>query len=144
MRRSLRFKLVGVVAIVLAGTVFAAAASVVVAGAARNDVSAVDGTYLPATRVVGELRVAVANYHDAQLAYLMAQDQNTRTAAAADLTRHRGQAGDAFDGLTALALTPAVHTKVATAKAGWLAYLADTANLTTTSGTAELIALQSG
>jgi methyl-accepting chemotaxis protein len=143
MRRSLRFKLVGVVAIVLAGTVFAAAVSVVAAGAARNDVSSVGGTYLPATRVVGNLRVAVANYHDAQLAYLMAQDQKTRTEAAADLAKHRGQASDAFARLTALALTPDAQAKAATAKAGWLAYLADTANLTTTSGTAELIAIQS-
>jgi methyl-accepting chemotaxis protein len=144
MRRSLRFKLVGVVAIVLAGTLFAALVSVVAAGAARNDVSSVGGTYLPATRVVGDLRVAVANYHDSQLAYLMAQDQKTRTAAAADLTKHRGQVGDAFAALTALALTPDGQAKAATARAGWVAYLADTANLTTTSGTAELIAMQSG
>jgi methyl-accepting chemotaxis protein len=144
MRRSLRFKLVGVVAIVLAGTAFAAAVSVVAAGAARNDVSSVDGTYLPATRVVGDLRVAVANYHDAQLAYLIAQDPATRAAAMSDLTKHRGQAGDAFDGLAALAMTPDAQTKAATSKAQWLAYLAATANLTTTSGTAELTALQTG
>jgi len=74
MRRSLRFKLVGVFAIVIGIMAFAAAATVLCAGAARTDVTAVNSTYLPATRAVGDLHTAVAQYHGDQLAYLAAED----------------------------------------------------------------------
>jgi hypothetical protein len=144
MRRSLRFKLVGVVAIVLAGTVSPRPNLGRGPEPPETTCPRLTGPTCPrrawsetcAWR--GQLpRCSARLSHGAGPEH---QDGD----AAADLTRHRGQVGDAFDGLTALALTPDVAGQSRDRKAGWLAYLADTANLTTTSGTAELIALQSG
>ena len=144
MRSSLRFKLVGVVAIVLAGMALAAGASVVATGTARGDVAAVNTTYMPATRLIGDLHLGVAEYNRDQLTYAAAQDAAARTSATAAMTKHQGEVGDSFDSLAALALTPNARALFSAAKADWQAYLAATATLTTAGTGTEMATLQSG
>jgi len=144
MRRSLRFKLVSVVAIVLADMTLAAAICFVAAGAAHADVSAVNGTYMPATRAIGDLHLGLAEYNRDQFTYLAATDETARSAALAAMTKHKSEVTDAFDGLAAVALSSDAQAKLATARAGWDAYLTATANLTTAGKTAELTSLLSG
>ena len=144
MRRSLRFKLVSVVAIVLADMTLAAAICFVAAGAAHADVSAVNGTYMPATRAIGDLHLGLAEYNRDQFTYLAATDETARSAALAAMTKHKSEVTDAFDGLAAVTLSSDAQAKLATARAGWDAYVTATANLTTAGKAAELAALLSG
>ena len=131
MRRSLRFKLLGVVAVVLAGMTMAAALCVIATTGAQGDVSSLDGISMPATRLVGDLHLGVAEFNRDQLAYLAASDATGEAAAKAAMTQHQGEVADAFAGLAALSLTPTEHALYVTAQADWRAYLAATANLTT-------------
>jgi methyl-accepting chemotaxis protein len=144
MGRSLRFKLVGVVAIVLGIMALATAVAFVAAGAARNDVASVNGTYVPATRAIGDLHLGVAEYNRDQFAYLAATDETARSAALAAITKHTSEVNDAFDGLTNVALGSDLRVRLLTAKADWDGYVDETANLNTAGRTAELAALQSG
>ena len=144
MRRSLRFKLIGVVAIVLAGMVLAAGISIVEAGAARNDVASVGTTYLPATRLIGDLHLGVTEYNRDQLTYLSAVDTTAQAMAKSEIARHQGEVNDSFDQLGALTLSPDSQAMFATVKADWQAYQAATATLTTSDKTAALTNLQSG
>ena len=144
MRRSLRFKLVGVVAIVLAITALATAVACLAAGAARSDVVSVNGTYMPATRAIGDLHLGLAEYNRDQFTYLAATDETARSAALAAMTKHKSEVTDAFDGLAAVTLSSDAQAKLATARAGWDAYVTATANLTTAGKAAELAALLSG
>ncbi len=144
MRRSLRLKLVGVVAVVLVGMVAAAALAVDVAGVARGDVASVDATYLPATRAVGDLRTAVAAYHGDQLAYLAAQDPTDQSTAASIVAKQLGDVGAALDGLAAVNLGTTELAQYQSVKADWQAYLAATAELTTGSQSFEIVAMSSG
>jgi methyl-accepting chemotaxis protein len=144
MRRSLRFKLVGVVAIVLGTMAVAASAAVVVAGAARNDVVAINGTYMPATRLIGDLHLGAAEYHSDQLAYLAAQDAAARTTASTLIAKHAGAVSVSLGAIAALPLNAAEQAGWATAKAAWEAYLTSTANLTTGDTASELAALSAG
>jgi methyl-accepting chemotaxis protein len=144
MGRSLRFKLVGVVAIVLGIMALVTAVAFVAAGAARNDVASVNGTYVPATRAIGDLHLGVAEYNRDQFAYLAATDETARSAALAAITKHTSEVNDAFDGLTNVALGSDLRVRLSTAKADWDGYVDETANLNTAGRTAELAALQSG
>ena len=144
MGRSLRFKLVGVVAIVLGIMALVTAVAFVAAGAARNDVASVNGTYVPATRAIGDLHLGVAEYNRDQFAYLAATDETARSAALAAITKHTSEVNDAFDGLTNVALGSDLRVRLLTAKADWDGYVDETANLNTAGRTAELAALQSG
>jgi methyl-accepting chemotaxis protein len=144
MRRSLRFKIIGVVGIVLAGMVLAVAATIMAAGAAKSDVASVDSTYLPATGLIGDLHLAVAEYNRDQLSYLAAPGQTTQAAAAASMAKHKGEVADSFDALAGLTLPADSKTAYDTAKADWDAYLVATASLSTADKSTELAALQSG
>jgi methyl-accepting chemotaxis protein len=144
MRRSLRFKLVGVFAIVIGIMAFAAAATVLCAGAARTDVTAVNSTYLPATRAVGDLHTAVAQYHGDQLAYLAAEDPTFQSQAASRTAKDQSEAGGALDTLAALTLSQDEHARYMTVKVDWQAYLAVTADLATADKSFELVAFVDG
>ena len=144
MRRSLRFKLVGVVAIVLAGMVSSAAIAVVIARAAQSNVASVDTTYLPATSAAGHLHTAVAEYYSKQLAYLGAIDPTAKSVAESAVKAYQGEVTDAFNGVAALTPGPDEQASYATAKADWQMYLGLTANLTTADNAAEMAALVSG
>jgi methyl-accepting chemotaxis protein len=144
MRRSLRFKLAGVVAIVLAAMVVAAALSVVAAGAANGDVTTISNTYLPAVNGAGHLHTAVAEYYSEQLAYVSATDSAGKSSLASAVTAYQGEVNSAFDSLAALSLAPDEQASYATAKADWEAYLAAAANLTTADSASEMADLVTG
>ena len=144
MRRSLRFKLVGVFAIVIGIMALAAVAAVVCAGDARRDVTSVNSTYLPATRAVGDLHTAVANYHGDQLSYLAADDQTFQSEAASRMAKDQGEASDALASLAALTLGPGERARYATVKADWQAYLGVTGDLATADKSSELVAFVDG
>jgi methyl-accepting chemotaxis protein len=144
MRRSLRFKLVGVFAIVIGIMAVAAVAAVVCAGDARRDVTSVNSTYLPATRAVGDLHTAVANYHGDQLTYLAADDQTFQSEAASRMAKDQGEASDALASLAALTLSPGERARYATVKADWQAYLGVTGDLATADKSSELVAFVDG
>jgi methyl-accepting chemotaxis protein len=143
MRRSIRFKLVGVVALVLAGMVLAASVAALAAGAARGSVATVDGVYLPASQLTGDLHLAQAEVHQDQLAYLTATDTAIQSTFATDLTKHEAEVSDAIDGLSALALSPDVRARLETVKQDWQDSLAASATLTTGAKADELASLQS-
>jgi methyl-accepting chemotaxis protein len=144
MGRSLRFKLVGVVAVVLTCTVLAAAVSVVAAAAARSDVASVESTYMPATRLVGDLHLAAAEYRTDQLAYLAAADQASQSEETAAMAAAQGEVRAALDSLAGLAISADAQRKRGAVQADWQAYLAATAGLASTKKASELTALQSG
>jgi methyl-accepting chemotaxis protein len=144
MRRSLKFKLVGVVGVVLAAMVVAATFCALAAGAAGSDVSRMGGTYLPAIGMAGNLHMSAAEYHADQLAFLSAADKTAQAAASAAMAKHLGEVNDAFTGLAAVGLDTGLQAKVAAAKADWTAYLTATAGLTTAGSATELATLQSG
>jgi methyl-accepting chemotaxis protein len=144
MRRSLRFKLVGVVAIVLATMAIAATVAIAAAGAAKTDVGAVDGTYMPATRLIGDLHLAVAEYHSDQIAFLAAQTQSAHFASAALMSKHSGEVAVAFEGIGAVDLSAEQKTSLGAVTAAWNAYKAATTNLTTGDAMTELASLQTG
>ncbi len=144
MRRSLRVKLIAVVAIVLVSTGLAATIAAVVANTARGDVAAVGGTYLPATRTVGDLHLAAAEFNRDQFTYVASAFESGKSEAATAMDQHKGEIERAFDSLAAATLTPDAAAKYTAAKADWDAYVSATANLKTAGDAAELNALQSG
>jgi methyl-accepting chemotaxis protein len=143
MRRSLRFKIVGMVAIALAGMVLAASISALAAGDARSRVSTVDSVYLPATQLAGDLHLATTEVGQEQLQYLTSADAATQSSASAALTQHIGEVAAAVDSLDALPVSPDSQALLAAAKKDWQDYLAATASLTTGTKADELATLQS-
>jgi methyl-accepting chemotaxis protein len=128
----------------MVGMALSAGVAVVAAGAARGDVVSVNSTYMPATRLLGDLHLSVAEYSRDQLTFLASQDATTRASAMSAMTKHQGEVADSFDGLAALGLTGDAQTLLATAKADWQAYVAATATLATADKVAELAVLQTG
>jgi methyl-accepting chemotaxis protein len=133
-----------VVAIVLAGMAMVSGISIVATGATRSDVASVGTTYMPATRLVGDLHLGVAEYNRDQLTYLAAADAAAQATAQSEMTRHEGEVTASFVQLGALTLSPDSQAKYATVKADWQAYLAATATLTTADKAASATNLQSG
>jgi len=144
MRRSLRVRLLGVVAIVLVNTAVAATIAVAVAGAARSDAISVHSKYMPAIDQIGRLRLGISEYRSEQLDYVAATSQTARASATAAMAEHQGEVGAALDGLAALKLDTEEQARYATVEADWQAYLAATENLTTASQAAALATLQTG
>ena len=89
MRRSLRFKLLSTFGLVFAAMTAAAVLTVAVGGIARTDVATMDGKYVPAARLVGELHLAAAEVNADQSAYLLAENPSALAAASASLDPKR-------------------------------------------------------
>jgi len=104
----------------------------------------VNSTYLPATRAVGDLHTAVAQYHGDQLAYLAAEDPTFQSQAASRTAKDQSEAGGALDTLAALTLSQDEHARYMTVKVDWQAYLAVTADLATADKSFELVAFVDG
>ena len=144
MGRSIRFKLFGEFAALIAIAGLASALAVAGAIAARGNVTAVDGTYLPATRDLGDLHTAVAEFHADQLTFLSAVGKTAETTALSEMTRHQGEVQDTLDALGGLPIGQDGKSQYAIVAADWQAYLAATADLATVEKSAELSAFASG
>jgi methyl-accepting chemotaxis protein len=131
MRRSLRFKLLATFGLVFMVVAVAGGVAVAFAASARSDVASVDGSDLPATRVIGELHLGLVEYQRDLQTYLLAADADGRAAAVTALAKHRGEVNDSLDELAALPLTEAQQADYKATVAGWDTYQTQTAAITT-------------
>ena len=144
MGRSLRFKLVGVFAIMVGTMLADAGLSMVTSGVARTDVTSLSGTYVPATRALGDLHTALAEFHGDQVVIVGTNDQAIRSATVSEMARLQTEVVDAFDSLAALQLTPDEQARYTTAKADWESYVALTSGLTALDNASDLTGFLSG
>ncbi len=143
MRRSLRFKLLATFGFVFAAMAVAAGLTVVMGGAARANVAAMDSKYVPAALLVGELHLAAVEVNDDQTNFLLADNAASRAAASARLAKHLGEVGDSLDELAALSLTEDERALLAGARAAWESYASLTSGVTTVDGAAGIVTMQS-
>ena len=148
MGRSIRFKLIAIFGVVFLVMVIVGGAAVAFAGMARSDLVAVDGTHMPATRLIGELHLGLVEYQRDMQTYLLASDASGRTAAVRALAKHKGEVDDSLEALAALPMTDAQKADHDATVAAWAAYQTQTADFAAASsaeaGAASAAALVSG
>ena len=95
----------------------------------NSDVNSVGNTYMPAVQSIGDLHLAMAEVQQDQYTYLAAADATSRAAATAALTKHIGEAQDAFTALDAMTLPDAQVAQGQQVQATWKLYLSQTASV---------------
>jgi methyl-accepting chemotaxis protein len=95
----------------------------------NSDVNAVGNVYMPAVQSIGDLHLAMAEVQQDQYTYLAASDATTKSDATAALTKHIGEAQDAFAALDAMALPAAQVAQGELVKTTWQTYLTKTADV---------------
>jgi methyl-accepting chemotaxis protein len=133
MGRSIRVKLVGVFGLVFLVMGVAGGFVVVFAGTARNNVSEVGGQNLPATRLIGDLHLGIAEYQRDLLAYLAATDTAAVDAARGEIARHKTEVDDALQALAALPMGAVEKADYDATVSDWTTYQTQTAGVTSAS-----------
>ena len=132
MGRSIQLKLVAAFGAAFLIVAIAGGMAVAFASSARGNVAAVDGTSLPATRLIGELHLGLVEYQRDLQSYLLAADDTARTAATAELATHTGEVNDSLAALLALPMSTAQKADYDATGAAWTTYQAQTASFIST------------
>jgi hypothetical protein len=134
MGRSIGFKLMAIFGFVFIVMAIAGGVAVAFARNARNDVASVDGTDLPATRLIGELHLGLTEYQRDLYSYLLSSDAESRAAATGSLAKHRGEVNDSLDALAALPMSNLQKADYDATTAAWAKYQTQTSGITAAEG----------
>ena len=142
MRRSLRFKLVAMFGVVFVVMGLAAAAVTLFAGAARSDVVSLNGTYVPATGLIGDLHLGLVEYQRDLFAHLLAPDAASRAAATDATATHKREVADSLAALGALPMSARQKADVDAVSLAWSTYQTQTAGIASAAAASDTAAAE--